>query len=165
LQIAAPLKSTEWHWDLSPSRKPANSLFSDVDLKIKKIGGFWNCPVIASSPVSQFTVKLISGLDIMIGFCAIDEFVQNGSHYDRVKNGCFFYCYSGNVYFNGGKTKSYSSKLKINDKITAIKTGSSIRFLINGVDQGEAINNAEGDMYPVVELGSVGDYVMIVPNA
>jgi hypothetical protein len=99
----------------------------------------------------------------MIGFCAIDEFVQNGSHYDRVKNGCFFYC-NGFVRFDGGDRKSYGSGLRINDKLTAIKTGTSIRFLINGVDQGEAINNAEGDMYPFVELNKVGDSVMIVPN-
>jgi hypothetical protein len=134
-------------------------------LKVTKTGGgYWNCPVIGSSPVSEFTVKLISGLDIMIGFCAIDEFVQNGSHHSLVKNGCFFCCHDGEVGFNEGNWKSYSSKLKINDKITAIKTGSSIRFLINGVDQGEAINNAEGDMYPVVELGNDGDSVKIVPN-
>jgi hypothetical protein len=165
LQIAAPLKSTEWHWDLSPSRKPANASFSEDNLKITRTGaGGWNCPVIGSSPVSEFTVKLISGLNIMIGFCAIDEFVQNGNHFDQVKNGCFFCCYDGEVGFNEVNWKSYSSKLKINDKITAIKTGSSIRFLINGVDQGEAINNAEGDMYPVVELGNAGDSVKIVPN-
>jgi hypothetical protein len=166
LQIAAPLKSTEWHWDLSPSRKPANASFSDADLKIRKTGGGdgWNCPVIGSSPVSEFTVKLISGPDIMIGFCAIDEFVQNASHFDRVKNGCFFQCCSGSVWFNGSRTKSYSSGLKVNDKITAIKTGTSIRFYINGVDQGEAINNAEGDMYPLVELYIVGESVKIVPN-
>jgi hypothetical protein len=36
--------------------------------------------------------------------------------------------------------------------------------LINGVDQGEAINNVEGDMYPLVELRDVRDSVMIVPN-
>jgi hypothetical protein len=109
-------------------------------------------------------VKIILGQGIIIGFCAIDEFVQNGTHYNRVKNGCFFDCSDGEVCFNGGETKSYSSRLKINDKITAIKTGTSIRFYINGVDQGEAINNAEGDMYPVVELYAVGDSVMIVPN-
>jgi hypothetical protein len=166
LQIASPSKSTEWHWDLSPSRKPANASFSEDDMKVRKDsgGGYWNCPVIGSSPVSEFTVKIISGLGMMIGFCGIDEFLQNGFHYDRVKNGCFFYSYHGNVWFNGGQNKPYSSKLKINDKITAIKTGTSIRFLINGVDQGEAINNAEGDMYPFVELCDVGDSVKIVPN-
>jgi hypothetical protein len=165
LQIAAPLKSTEWHWDLSPSRIPANASFSEDDLKITRTGGMgWNCPVIGSSPVSEFTLKLISGRNIMIGFCGIDQFVQNGSHFDRVKNCCFFYCYNGYVYSNGGQRKSYSSGLKINDKITAIKTGTSIRFYINGVDQGEANNNAEGDMYPVVELGNVEDSVVIVPN-
>jgi hypothetical protein len=100
----------------------------------------------------------------MIGFCGIDQFVQNGTYFNRVKNGCFFYCYNGYVCSNGGQRKSYSSGLKINDKITAIKTGTSIRFLINGVDQGEAINNAEGDMYPLVELVDAGDSVMIVPN-
>jgi phosphotransferase system HPr-like phosphotransfer protein len=156
-------------WDLSPSRKPVNASFSEGNLKITKTGGYnWNCPVIGSSPVSEFTVKLISGLDIldiMIGFCSIDEFVQNGNHHhNRVKNGCFFYCYDGDVCFNEDEIKSYSSQLKVNDKITAIKTGTSIRFLINGVDQGEAINNAEGDMYPFVELCDVGDSVMIVPN-
>jgi hypothetical protein len=166
LQIAAPLKSTEWHWDLSPSRKPVNASFSDADLKIRKIsaGGAWNCLVIGSSPLSEFTVEIISGLCILIGFCAIDAFVQNGSHYNRVKNCCFFHRYDGDVWFNEGNWKSYSSGLKINDKITAIKNGTSIRFLINGVDQGEAINNAVGDMYPFVELGSVGDAVMIVSN-
>jgi hypothetical protein len=166
LQIAAPLKSTEWHWDLSPSRKPAKASFSDADLKMTKTSGEdeWVCPVIGSSPVSEFSVRIISGLCMMIGFCGIDEFVQNGTHYNRVKNGCFFSCYNGYVYSNGGRTKSYSSGLKINDKITAIKTGTSIRFLINGVDQGEAINNAVGDIYPVVELGDVGDSVKIVPN-
>jgi phosphotransferase system HPr-like phosphotransfer protein len=166
LQIAAPLKSTEWHWDLSPSKKPANASFSDTDLKITKTGGGdgWNCPVIGSSPVSEFTLKFISGLNIMIGFCGIDQFVQNGTYFNRVKNGCFFYCYNGYVYSNGGRTKSYSSGLKINDKITAIKTGTSIRFYINGVDQGEAINNAEGELYPFVELGEVGCSVKIVPN-
>jgi hypothetical protein len=30
LQIAAPLKSTEWHWDLSPSKKPDNASFSEM---------------------------------------------------------------------------------------------------------------------------------------
>jgi phosphotransferase system HPr-like phosphotransfer protein len=166
LQIAAPLKSTEWHWDLSPSRKPAKASFSEDDLKMTKTsgGGFWNCPVIGSSPVSEFTVKIISGLFIFIGFCSIDEFVQKGKHFDRVKNGCFFFCYDGDVFFNEGNCKSYGSQLKINDNITAIKTGTSIRFFINGVDQGEAINNAEGDMYPLVELFEVGNSVMIVPN-
>jgi hypothetical protein len=115
-----------------------------------------------SSPVSEFTVEIISGLHIMIGFCAIDEFIQNGSHFNRVKNGC---CYNGYVWYDGGKSKCYSFELKINDKITAIKTGTSIRFLINGVDQGEAINNTEGDMYyPFVELVVPGTSVMIVPN-
>jgi hypothetical protein len=58
LQIATPLKSTEWHWDLSPSRKPADASFSDADLKITRTGGgYCNCPVIGSSPVSEFTVK------------------------------------------------------------------------------------------------------------
>jgi hypothetical protein len=91
-------------------------LRSEDDLKITKTGGAgWNCPVIGSLPVSEFTVKIISGLDIMIGFCRIDEFVQNGCHFIRVKNGCFFDSDDGDVCFNGGKYKSYSSKLKIND--------------------------------------------------
>jgi hypothetical protein len=164
LQIAAPLKSTEWHWDSSPTKKSANSSFSEDDLKITNTqgGASWNCPLIGSSPVSEFTVESISGHCIFIGFCGIDQFVQNGKHHDRVKNGCFFNCSNGDVRFNGGKTKSYSSKLKINDKITAITTGTSIRFLINGVDQGEAIYNAEGDMYPVVELGNLGDSVLAI---
>jgi hypothetical protein len=34
LQIASPSKSTEWHWDLSPSRKPFYASFSEDDLKI-----------------------------------------------------------------------------------------------------------------------------------
>jgi hypothetical protein len=48
--------------------------------------------------------------------------------------------------------------------LTVIKTGSSIRFLKNGNDLGEVVNNAVGEMYPVVDLGLVGDSVMIVPN-
>jgi hypothetical protein len=102
----------------------------------------------------------------MIGFCGIDQFVQNGSYFNRVKNGCFYYCRYGDVYFysNGRKTKLYRSKPKINDKITAIKTGSYIRFYINGVDQGGAIINAEGELYPFVGLYEVGDSVKIVPN-
>jgi hypothetical protein len=166
LQIAAPLKSIEWHWDLSPTKKPANASFSEDGLKIRKDseGGWWDCPVIGSSPVSEFSVIIISGLNMMIGFYGIDQFVQNGYHFDRVKNGCFINCFNGHVWFNGGKKMPYCSKLKKDDKITTIKTGTSIRFLINGVDQGEAINNAEGDMYPVVDLGAVGDSVMIVPN-
>jgi hypothetical protein len=45
-----------------------------------------------------------------------------------------------------------------------IKTGTSIRFLKNGNDLGEAINIAVGEMYPVVKLCDVGYSVMIVPN-
>jgi hypothetical protein len=60
--------------------------------------------------------------------------------------------------------KRYSAGLKVGDTVTVIKNGPSIRFLINGEDQGEAINNAEGEMYPVVESWRTGDSVMIVPN-
>jgi hypothetical protein len=45
-------------WDLSPSKKPVHATFSDENLKITKITGEddLNCPVIGSSPVSEFTV-------------------------------------------------------------------------------------------------------------
>jgi hypothetical protein len=46
----------------------------------------------------------------------------------------------------------YRSELKPNDKLTAIKNGSSIRFLLNGIDQGEAVNNAPDEIYPFVGL-------------
>jgi hypothetical protein len=36
--------------------------------------------------------------------------------------------------------------------------------LKNGVDLGEAINNAEGEMYPYVNLSEVGSSVMIFPD-
>jgi hypothetical protein len=127
-------------------------------------GRYYNCPVIGSSPVAEFSVQIISGRNIIIGFCVIDQFEQNGSHY-KLSNVCFFDAYDGNVFCNGGQDKSYSSGLKVNDKITAIKTGSSIRFLKNGIDLGEAVNNAVGEMHhPVVEMCEVGNSVMIVPN-
>jgi hypothetical protein len=53
-----------------------------------------------------------------------------------------------------------NTSLTVLNSKSMIKTGTSIRFLINGVDQGEAINNAKGDMYPVVELGGVRVSVM-----
>jgi hypothetical protein len=165
LHIPEEVKLNDWQWDLSPSKEPENATFSDDNLKITKSlgGGNWNCPVIGSSTVSVFTVQIISGKSILIGFCAIDQFEQNGSHYE-LSNVCFFDVRDGNVYYNGGQEKSYSSKLQVNGKLTAIKTGSSIRFLKNGNDLGEAINNTVGEMYPVVELGNTGDSVLIVPN-
>jgi hypothetical protein len=167
LPMPQDLKTIEWQWDLSRSKKPVNATFSDDNWNITKSAGkeeTCDCPVIGSSPVSEFTVQIISGEHITIGFCRIDQFIQNGEHFCRVKNGCFFGADDGDLWFNGGQYKPYSSQLEINDKITAIKDGTSIRFLKNGVDQGEAINNAEGEMYPVVELCYVGDSVMIVPN-
>jgi hypothetical protein len=77
------LKSNDWHWDLSPSKKPANATFLDDNLKItKSSGGFYcNCPVVGTSPVSEFTVQIISGQINRIGLCPIEQFKQNGSHY------------------------------------------------------------------------------------
>jgi hypothetical protein len=165
LQIHVDLKPNDWQWDLSPSKKPSNATFSDDNLKITKSsgGGYWNFSVIGSSAVSEFTVQIISGENIMIGFCPIDKFKQNGKIYNQT-NVCCFYACNGVVYYNGGNAKSYGSKLLANDKLTAIKNGTSIRFLKNGVDLGEAINNAEGEMYPFVELFDMGASVMIVHN-
>jgi hypothetical protein len=75
----------------------------------------------------------------------------------------YFYADNGYVFYNGGQFKSYGSLFEANDKLTAIKNGTSIRFFKNGVDLGEAINNCEGEMYPYVELFKVGSSVMIVP--
>jgi hypothetical protein len=165
LHIPEEVKSNDWHWDLSPSKKPEHATFSDDNLKITKTsgGGRWNCPVIGSSPVSEFTVQIISGQSIRIGLCPIEQFKQNGYHF-QLTNACFFKAYDGEVYYNGGEYKSYSSHFKVNDKLTAIITGSSIRLLKNGNDLVEAINNTVGEMYPVVELFNVGDSVMIVAN-
>jgi hypothetical protein len=71
-------------WDVTPSKKPVNGTFSDNNLKITKItgGNDYNCPVIGSYPVSKFTVQIISGKNIMIGFSPIDQFKQNGYHYN-----------------------------------------------------------------------------------
>jgi hypothetical protein len=151
-------------WDLSPSKKPVYATFSDDNLKITKSSGeaYWNCPVIGSSPVSEFTVQIISGTSIIIGFCPIDNFKQKGTIYNLPKV-CCFYSKNGDVWYNGVE-HTYSSKLLANDKLTSIKNGTSIRFLKNGVDLGEAINNAEAEMYTFVELGDVGSSVMIVPN-
>jgi hypothetical protein len=113
--------------------------------------------------VSEFTIQIISGKNIMIGFCPIDQFKQNGTIFGQ-NNVCFFQSYSGDVYYNGALAKSYGCKLKTNDKLTAIKIGTSIRFLKNGMDLGKAINDADGEMYPIVEFCDVGDSVMIVPN-
>jgi hypothetical protein len=165
MQIHVDLKPNDWQWDLSPSMKPAYATFSDDNLKITKSSGgsVFDCPVIGSSPVSEFSVQTISGVGIMIGFCPIDKFKQNGAIFNQTNVCCFdsYYCY---VWYNGGQSKSYGSKFEANDKLTAIKNGTSIRFLKNGVDLGEAINNAEGEMYPFVELFNVGSSVMIVPN-
>jgi hypothetical protein len=165
LQIPEKFKSTDWQWDLTPLRKPAHATFSDDNLKITKSSGgsVSNCPVIGSSAVSEFSVQIISGDEILIGFCPIDKFKQNGKIWN-LTNVCCFYSCSGYVYYNGGQSKSYGSKLLANDKLTAIKNGTSIRFLKNGVDLGEAINNAEGEMYPYVNLSEVGASVMIVHN-
>jgi hypothetical protein len=149
-------------WDLSPSNKPVHATFSNHNLKITKISGEgdWNSPVIGSMPAPDFTIQIISGEEIMIGFCPIDKFTQNGS----LDNACCFYACHGDVYYNGGDYKSYGPKLQANDKLTAVRNGTSIKFLKNGIDLGEALNNVEGEMYPVVELRNLGDSVMIVPN-
>jgi hypothetical protein len=158
-----------WEFDLSPLKKPAHATFSNDNLTItKKSGGFnYICPVIGTLSVSQFTVQIISGdgvFGVFIGFCPIDQFVQNGRHSDRATNSCLFGCTTGDIYNHPNQSKHYGSGLKLNDKLTAIKNGSSIRFLVNGIDQGEAVNNAPDEMYPFVEMYDVGDSVMIVPN-
>jgi hypothetical protein len=79
----------------------------------------------------------------------------------NLTNVCCFYPFDRYVWYNGDE--HYSSKLLANDKLKAIKNGIFIRFLKNGDDLGEAINNAEGEMYPYVELFKVGSSVMIVP--
>jgi hypothetical protein len=156
-----------WEFDLSPLTKPAHASFSNDNLMIRKTSGLenWNCPVIGTSPVSHFTVQIIAGEKILIGFCPIDEFVQNGCHWNRATSSCLFYSFDGNIYNHPNEHKRYSAELKLNDKLTAIKNGSSIRFLVNGIDQGEAVNNAPDEMYyPLVALRHVGSSVMIVPN-
>jgi hypothetical protein len=126
LHIPEEVKLNDWQWDLSPSKEPENATFSDDNLKITKSsgGGDWNCPAIGSSPVSEFTVQIISGQSIRIGLCPIEQFKQNRYHYN-LSNGCLFRAWDGGVYYNG-QSKSYSSKLKVNDKLTVIKTGTSI---------------------------------------
>jgi hypothetical protein len=155
-----------WEFDLSPLNNPDNATFSNDNLTITKQSGVnnWNCPVIGTSPESEFTVQIISGFNISIGFCPIDQFVQNGCHWNRATNSCLFGCASGYIYNHPNQPKPYGSGLKLNDKLTVIKNGSSIRFLVNGIDQGEAVNNAPGEMYPFVELCAVGSSVKIVPN-
>jgi hypothetical protein len=152
-------------WDLSPSLKPLYATFTENNFQITKSSGIssYNCPVISASPTSEFTVQIISGKDIAIGFCPLSQFMQNGSHFYIVKNYCYF-CSGGSIYYNRGQYKRYGSSLKVDDRLTAVKNGTSIRFLKNGVDLGEAINTAEGEMHAVVELYEVGDSVMIVPN-
>jgi hypothetical protein len=156
-----------WEFDLSPLKKPTHATFSNDNLTITKTSGgnTWNCPMIGTSPESDFTVQIILCGTILFGFCPIDQFVQNGCHLNRATNSCLFGgCASGNIFNHPNHPKPYSSRPKPNDKLTAIKNGSSIRFLVNGIDQGEAVNNAPDEMYPFVEMWAVGSSVMIVPN-
>jgi hypothetical protein len=169
LPIPNELNLIELKWDLSTSKLPTNATFSENNLTITKTSGGddWNCPVIASTPMTEFTVKITSQLQchhIMIGFCPSLQFVQNKGHCIRDKNICMLYSHSGNIYYDLGKDKPYSSPLKVNDSLTAIKNGSFIRFLKNGIDLGIAIDNALPEMYPIVELYSVGASVTIVQN-
>jgi hypothetical protein len=60
--------------------------------------------------------------------------------------------------------KRLRSKLKAGEKVMAIKNGCSIRFLNNGIDLGDAINNGQGEKCQVVELKKTSDSVMIFPN-
>jgi hypothetical protein len=157
----------QWKFDLSASKKPKYASFSNGNLTIKKMAGAvrvscYNCPVIGTSPVSVFTVQIVTNGHYLIGFCPIDQFVQNGT--DKARDSCLFQSSTGKVWKYPNKAKPYSSALHVNDKITGIKCGSSIRFLVNGIDQGEAVNNAPDEMYPIVELFDVGSSVMIVPN-
>jgi hypothetical protein len=154
-----------WEFDLSPSMKPEYATFSNGNRTITKTSGLndYNCPVIGTLPVSEFTVQINSCENIMIGFCPIDQFVQNGIHWNRAKNSTFFYTRVGYFIYNAIQCKTYS-QLKVNDTFTAIITGSFIRFLVNGVEQGDPIIHSGGEMYPVIELYDVGDSVMIVPN-
>jgi hypothetical protein len=154
-----------FQWNLSPTKKPINATFSDHNQIVTKTSGIasYNCPVIGTEPVPEFTIQLISGKDVAIGFIPLEQFVQNECHFYIVKDYCYFCC-SGCVYYNRGQYKRYGSRLNIGDRLTAMVNGSSIRFLKNGKDLGEAINSSKGKLYPVVELYQIGDSVMIVPN-
>jgi hypothetical protein len=57
-----------------------------LNLEITKSSGgaCFNCPVIGSSPVSEFSVQIISGVHINIGFCPIDKFKQNISIFNQL---------------------------------------------------------------------------------
>jgi hypothetical protein len=66
----------------------------------------------------------------MIGFCGIDQFVQNGSHHNRVNNVCFFYCSDGYVWFNGGETNTAMVMfilMEVNESLTVLNSKSMIR--------------------------------------
>jgi hypothetical protein len=50
-----------WEFDVSPLKKPAHATFSNDNLTITKTSGLnkWNCPVIGTSPVFEFTVQIV----------------------------------------------------------------------------------------------------------
>jgi hypothetical protein len=165
LPIPIELKPAELEWDSSILKKAIHASFSDDNLKITKISGkdLCNFPVIGSITVSEFTVEYISGGCVMIGLCPINQFLQNGASTEG-QNVCTFSSNTGYIIYNGSRFKTSSSELKVNDKLTVIKNGPSIRFLKNGVDVGVDINNAPREMYPLVQLVDVGSSVMIVRN-
>jgi hypothetical protein len=119
----------------------------DNNRAVSKINayGFANS-VQSAKPCSKYSVQLVEGKDVMIGFAQRHGFQKNTSNF--FKCGWFFDFADGALWSqNGTAHKAYGNHIPVGSMVTAIhdKTHHTIEFQVNGTSLGIAYSNIPYD--------------------
>lgn len=153
--------SSGWRWD--PSKKPTNITIESDGITCRQTSNNWAtvaCKRILRSGRHEFTVKLLSGSNMMVGFADPAQGYDNQLGGGNVSRGYGYYNSGGHMYHNNttsnaqAGTTGSNQGYKIGDVIKAVldlKAG-IITYFKNGSQQAHKFSGVKGPLCAAVSL-------------
>ncbi len=120
----------------------------------------------SAKPCSNYSVQVINGRIIYIGFAPRQAFKKNT--FNHTTCGWFVFVADGTLYAQGGiRDKAYGTAIPIGSMVTAIhdKSQHTIEFQVDGKSLGIAFSNIPHDeLYAAADLHDINDEIRIIDN-